>query len=56
MKSCHVGKDNTGHRKYEEEMIFPTLSFPSDHAVVSATLISQVPYANHSVSSVSVLP
>jgi len=32
-------KDNTGEVKYIEEMVFPTLSFPSDHAVVSTTLL-----------------
>lgn len=31
-------KDNTGGRRYTEEMVFPTLDFPSDHAVVSAQL------------------
>lgn len=33
-----VFKDNTGARHYEEETCFPTLQFPSDHALVSATL------------------
>ena len=31
-------KDNTGERKYVEEMVFPTLKFPSDHWIVSTTL------------------
>lgn len=31
-------KDNTGKRVYVSDMIFPTLTFPSDHAVVSAVL------------------
>lgn len=31
-------KDNTGHRKYVEGMVFPTLDFPSDHGVLSAVL------------------
>ena len=31
-------KDNTGHRIYEEGTVFPTLSFPSDHGVLSARL------------------
>merc|ERR1711972_206666 len=31
-------KDNTGQRKYEEGMDFPTLAFPSDHAIISATI------------------
>jgi len=33
-----VFKDNTGERQYVEEMCFPTLQFPSDHALVSLTL------------------
>ena len=33
-----TGKDNTGERKYIENMVFPTLSFPSDHCVTSTTL------------------
>ena len=31
-------KDNTGKRTYLEGEIFPTLTFPSDHGVVSCTL------------------
>ena len=31
-------KDNTGERTYVEDMVFPTLKFPSDHGVVAATL------------------
>ena len=31
-------KDNTGHRKYIEDMVFPTLSFPSDHGITSTVL------------------
>ena len=31
-------KDNTGRRQYVEEMLFPTLDFPSDHGIVAATL------------------
>jgi len=31
-------KDNTGERKYIENMAFPTLQFPSDHGVLSTTL------------------
>ena len=34
-------KDNTGERKYIENMVFPTLSFPSDHGVTSTILIEQ---------------
>jgi len=33
-----ANKDNTGERKYVEDMVFPTLRFPSDHGIVSATL------------------
>lgn len=35
-----VTKDNTGARKYVENMVFPTLDFPSDHGVTSAVLRS----------------
>ena len=31
-------RDNTGRRAFVEDMIFPTLDFPSDHAVLSARL------------------
>jgi len=31
-------KDNTGVGRYIEEMVFPTLDFPSDHGVLSTTL------------------
>lgn len=31
-------KDNTGRRKYIENMVFPTLSFPSDHGITSTVL------------------
>lgn len=31
-------KDNTGERRYIEDMVFPTLKFPSDHGVVSSKL------------------
>ena len=31
-------RDNTGARTFTENMLFPTLSFPSDHAVISVTL------------------
>lgn len=31
-------KDNTGEKKYIEGMVFPTLTFPSDHGVVSTVL------------------
>ena len=31
-------KDNTGERRYVEDMVFPTLRFPSDHGLVATTL------------------
>ena len=31
-------RDNTGERKYTHDMVFPTLTFPSDHAVLSVVL------------------
>jgi len=31
-------KDNTGKHKYIEDMVFPTLAFPSDHGILSTTL------------------
>jgi hypothetical protein len=33
-------KDNTGQKKYIEDMAFPTLQFPSDHGIL-ATIIEQ---------------
>ena len=35
-----VHKDNTGTKQYVENMVFPTLDFPSDHGVTSAVLRS----------------
>lgn len=32
-------KDNTGQRKYVEDMAFPTLEFPSDHGVLSTVIV-----------------
>ncbi len=32
-------KDNTGNKVYKENMVFPTLSFPSDHGITSTVLI-----------------
>ena len=34
-------KDNTGEIKYIENMVFPTLSFPSDHGVTSTVLVEE---------------
>ena len=31
-------KDNTGRRRYTEDMVFPTLQFPSDHGLVATVL------------------
>lgn len=31
-------KDNTGQRKYIDNMVFPTLDFPSDHGITSTIL------------------
>jgi hypothetical protein len=37
----NVAKDNTGQRgKYTDGMVFPTLAFPSDHAITSTELVS----------------
>ena len=33
-----ASKDNTGSRSYTEDMVFPTLSFPSDHGLIACTL------------------
>lgn len=33
-----VGKDNTGERRYIDGMVFPTLSFPSDHGITFTQL------------------
>uniref|UniRef100_A0A7S4K8E8 Endonuclease/exonuclease/phosphatase domain-containing protein n=1 Tax=Guillardia theta TaxID=55529 RepID=A0A7S4K8E8_GUITH len=38
LKAEPATKDNTGCGKYVEEMVFPTLDFPSDHAVVASKL------------------
>jgi hypothetical protein len=34
-----VWKDNTGLKQFVENMVFPTLRFPSDHGVLSARLL-----------------
>jgi len=38
-KVMRTDKDNTGERRYVEDMVFPTLQFPSDHGVLSTTLV-----------------
>lgn len=39
-----TNKDNTGRKVYVENMVFPTLSFPSDHGITSTVLV-EVPTA-----------
>ena len=34
-------KDNTGARKYIENMVFPTLDFPSDHGITSSVMLDK---------------
>lgn len=34
-------KDNTGLKKYIENMVFPTLSFPSDHGITSSVIVTK---------------
>ena len=34
----HSSRDNTGTRTFHENMVFPTLSFPSDHSISTALL------------------
>ena len=57
---CDVLRDNTGERRYVEDMILPTTSFPSDHAVISATFhmrpqvtVQDLACANSSATSMS---
>ena len=37
----HTWKDNTGEKKYIEDMAFPTLNFPSDHGI-STTILDPI--------------
>jgi len=37
-KATNTWKDNTGEKKYIEDMAFPTLNFPSDHGILSTVL------------------
>jgi len=37
-KVTHTWKDNTGEKKYIEDMAFPTLNFPSDHGILATVL------------------
>jgi len=38
LKPTESARDNTGNREFAESMVFPTLKFPSDHAIVSTLL------------------
>jgi hypothetical protein len=38
-KVLSTTKDNTGRKVYVENMVFPTLSFPSDHGITSTVLL-----------------
>lgn len=38
LEASDTTKDNTGKREYTDEMVFPTMQFPSDHAVVATVL------------------
>ncbi len=44
-------KDNTGKKKYIENMVFPTLTFPSDHGITSTILQEKRLYPSSSSSS-----
>lgn len=37
-KVAQTWKDNTGEKKYVEDMAFPTLNFPSDHGILATVL------------------
>lgn len=41
-----TNKDNTGYKKYIEGMVFPTLTFPSDHGVTSTILLETAPISS----------
>jgi hypothetical protein len=38
VRVVETNKDNTGRREYVEDMVFPTLEFPSDHGVLETVL------------------
>ena len=40
-KVAMTWKDNTGERKYIEDMAFPTLQFPSDHGILATIIESK---------------
>jgi len=40
-KVLSTNKDNTGRKVYIENMVFPTLTFPSDHGITSTVLLEQ---------------
>ena len=35
---CEAGRDNTGSGDFKSDVTFPTLMFPSDHAIICAVL------------------
>ena len=37
--AAEVARDNTGDRLFVPDMVFPTIAFPSDHALVSVALL-----------------
>jgi len=44
-------KDNTGSKKYIENMVFPTLSFPSDHGITSTVLKQETGTIKHDIKA-----
>eukprot|EP00286_Rhodomonas_abbreviata_P023799 CAMPEP_0181296048 /NCGR_PEP_ID=MMETSP1101-20121128/4483_1 /TAXON_ID=46948 /ORGANISM="Rhodomonas abbreviata, Strain Caron Lab Isolate" /LENGTH=593 /DNA_ID=CAMNT_0023400861 /DNA_START=84 /DNA_END=1865 /DNA_ORIENTATION=- len=46
-------KDNTGRKVYIDGMVFPTLSFPSDHGITSTLLLEVDPLQQQQASSAS---
>jgi hypothetical protein len=44
-------KDNTGEKRYIENMVFPTLTFPSDHGITSTRLFSQDSHNNNNIAN-----
>eukprot|EP00287_Rhodomonas_sp_CCMP768_P002872 CAMPEP_0196735566 /NCGR_PEP_ID=MMETSP1091-20130531/13963_1 /TAXON_ID=302021 /ORGANISM="Rhodomonas sp., Strain CCMP768" /LENGTH=544 /DNA_ID=CAMNT_0042079217 /DNA_START=1 /DNA_END=1635 /DNA_ORIENTATION=- len=38
LEAASTVKDNTGKRHFIDDMVFPTMQFPSDHAIVSTVL------------------
>ena len=46
-----VGRDNTGARRYADGVALPTTHFPSDHAIVVATVLLAADEAHLSVAA-----